>query len=52
MLFTLTRSNLLRQLPDQNGTVLRLTDIVTVSNSISPEVDKSEHISGNCFKRH
>ena len=52
MLFALTRSNLLRQLADQNGIILRLTDIVTVSNSISPEVDKSEHISGNCFKRH
>jgi len=30
----LTRSNLLRQLPDKNGTILRLAQIVTVSNSI------------------
>jgi len=52
MLFALTRSNLLRQLPDQNGTVLRFTDIVTVSNSISPGADKSEPIFGNCFKRY
>ncbi len=34
MLFALTRSNLLRQLPDRNGIILRLTEIVTVSNSI------------------
>jgi hypothetical protein len=34
MLFALTRSNLLRQLSDGNGTILRLTEIVTVSNSI------------------
>jgi len=34
MLFALTRSNLLRQLPDGNGTILRLTEIVTASNSI------------------
>jgi len=34
MLFALTRSNLLRQLPDGNGIILRLTEIVTVSNSI------------------
>jgi hypothetical protein len=32
MLFALTRSNLLRQLPDRNGIILRLTEIVTVSN--------------------
>jgi len=50
MLFALTRSNLLRQLPDANGTVLGLTEIVVVSNSISPEADKSEHIFGNCSK--
>ncbi len=34
MLFALTRSNLFRQLPDGNGTILRLTEIVTVSDSI------------------
>ena len=34
MLFALTRSNLLRQLPDRNGIILQLTGIVTVSNSI------------------
>jgi hypothetical protein len=34
MLFALTRSNLLRQLPDGNGIILRLTEIVTASNSI------------------
>ena len=33
MLFALTRSNLLRQLPDGNGIILRLIEIVTVSNS-------------------
>jgi len=33
MLFALTRSNLLRQLPDQNKIVLQLTEIVSVSNS-------------------
>ena len=33
MLFVLTRSNLLRQLPDGNGIILRLIEIVTVSNS-------------------
>ena len=49
MLFALTRSNLLRQLPDGNGIILRLTEIVTVSNSISPEADKSKHIFGNCY---
>jgi hypothetical protein len=50
MLFALTRSNLLRQLPDGNGTIPRLTEIVTASNSISPKADKSEHIFGNCSK--
>ncbi len=34
MLFALTRSNLLRQLPHGNGIILRLTGIVTASNSI------------------
>jgi len=34
MPFALTRSNLLRQLSDGNGIILRLTEIVTVSNSI------------------
>lgn len=34
MLFALTRYNSLRQLSDQNGTVLGVTDMVTVSNSI------------------
>ncbi len=34
MLFALTRSNLLRQLPDGNGIILRLIEIVTISNSI------------------
>jgi len=29
MLFALTRSNLLKQLPNQNGIILRLTEIVT-----------------------
>ena len=33
MLFAFTRSNLLKQLPDQNGTLLQLAEIVTVSNS-------------------
>ena len=33
MLFALTRSNLLRQLPDGNGIILRLIEVVTVSNS-------------------
>jgi len=30
MLFALTRSNLLKQLPDGHGIILRLTEIVTV----------------------
>ena len=34
MLFALMRSNLPRQLPDGNGIILMLTEIVTVSNSI------------------
>jgi len=34
LLFALMRSNLLRQLPDQNGTILRLIKIATVINSI------------------
>jgi hypothetical protein len=33
MLFALMRSNLLRQLPDQSGIILQLTEIVSVSNS-------------------
>jgi len=31
MLFALTRSNLPRQLPDRNGIILQLIEIVTVS---------------------
>jgi len=34
MLFALTRSNLLKQLPDGNEIILRLTEIVTVRHSI------------------
>jgi hypothetical protein len=34
MLFALTRSNLLRQLPHGNGIILRLTEIVIECNSI------------------
>jgi hypothetical protein len=34
MLFALTRSNLLRQLPAENGIILRLTETVHVRNSI------------------
>ena len=34
MLFALTRSNLLKQLPNENGIILRLTEIVTVRHSI------------------
>ncbi len=34
MLFALTRSNLLRQLPEGNKIILRLPKIVTVRNSI------------------
>ena len=34
MLFALTRSNLLRQLPDGSRIILLLTEIVTASNSI------------------
>jgi hypothetical protein len=48
MLFALTRPNLLRQLPNRNGIIRRLTEIVTKSNSISPKADKSGHIFGNC----
>ena len=33
MLFALTRSNLLRQLPDGNGIILRLTEIMTVNSN-------------------
>ena len=33
-MFSLTRSNLLRQLPDLNQIIRRLLEIVTVSNSI------------------
>lgn len=53
MLFALTRSNLLKQLPHGNEIILRLTEIVSVRHSISPiediaggEADKSEHIFG------
>jgi len=34
MLFALTRSNLLKQLPDGNGIIPWFTEIVTVGNSI------------------
>jgi len=34
MLFDLTRSNLLKQLPAGNGIILRFTEIVTASHSI------------------
>jgi hypothetical protein len=33
MLFALTRSNSFKQFPDQNGIILQLTEIVSVSNS-------------------
>jgi len=49
MLFALTRSNLLRQLPDLNQIILRLFVIVTASDSITPKADKSEQIYGNCY---
>jgi hypothetical protein len=49
MLFALTRSNLLKQLPDGSGNILRLTEIVTLSPSITPKADKSEHFFGNSF---
>jgi len=42
MPFALTRSNLLRQLSDGNGIILRLTEIVTVTI-------QSEHIFLNCY---
>jgi len=41
MLLALTRSNLLRQLPHGTGIILRLTDIVTISSSISPKADRN-----------
>jgi len=57
MMFALTRSNLRKQLPDGNGIILRLTEIVTERHSISPiensaggEADKSEHIFENSSK--
>ena len=50
MLFALTCSNLLRQLPEENGIILRLIEIVTESNSISPKADKSKQIFGNRSK--
>jgi len=34
MLFALTRSNLLRQLPDENGIILRLAETVNLRHSI------------------
>jgi hypothetical protein len=34
-MFSSTRSNLLRQLPDRNEIILRLTEIVTVSMGIA-----------------
>jgi hypothetical protein len=34
MLFALTRFNLLKQLPDGNGIILRLIEILTVRHSI------------------
>ena len=33
-MFALTRSNLLKQLPDENGIILRLTEIATVRRSM------------------
>ena len=48
-MFFLTRSNLLKQLPDLNEIIRRLLEIVTVSHSIRPKADKSEHIFGNCY---
>jgi hypothetical protein len=33
-MFALTRSNLLKQLPDENGIILRLTEIATVRHSM------------------
>jgi hypothetical protein len=48
-MFSLTRSNLLRQLPDLNEIIRRFLEIVTVSNSITPKADKSEHIFGDCY---
>jgi len=54
MLFALTRSNLLRQLPYLNQIVLRLFEIVTESDLITPETDKTEHIfenKHNCLKQ-
>jgi hypothetical protein len=56
-MFSLTRSNLLRQLPDLNEIIRRLLEIVAVNNSIAPvedaaggEADKSGHIISNCYK--
>jgi len=49
MLFALTRSNLLRQLPDLNEITLRLTQIATANNSTTPEADKSKHLYDNCY---
>ena len=52
MLFALTRSNLLKQLPDENGTLLQLAEIVTVSNATGKHFFKllyslSEFVSCN-----
>ena len=33
-MFALTRSNLLKELPDENGIILRLTEIATVRRSM------------------
>jgi len=45
MLFALTRSNLLRQLPNRNGIILQLTEIVSVSNSIGTYFWRRLHIN-------
>jgi len=50
MLFALTRSNLLKQLPDLNQITLRLFEIVTTSDSIKPKADKLEHHYGNSHR--
>ena len=49
MLFALTRSNLLRQLPDGNGIILRLTKIVTVNSNPS---GRSKNIAEIIFLFH
>jgi len=41
MLFALTRSNLLKQLPNRSENIPRLTEIMAGSNSTTPKADKS-----------